>query len=122
MTPLHTVIIVPNDYLLPINKAIAPINNKYRDGYMQPLLFEGASMSSPNGIGGLQEANFQQTLPYTGSGGQIAGSGNIGRCAASYDCASRARTSQETLNIYAQQRTTDAYRFELGHVSNPNVT
>lgn len=112
----------PNGYLLPINKAVAPINNNYRDGYMQPLLFEGASISTPNGIGGVQEANVQQTLPYTGSAGQMTGSGNIGRYVASYDWASQARTFWGTLDIYAQQHTVDAYRFELGHVSNPNVT
>jgi catalase len=112
----------PNGYLLPINKAIAPINNNYRDGYMQPLLFEGPSISTPNGIGGVQEASSQQTLPYTGSAGQMAGSGNIGRYVPSYDWASQARTFWGTLDIYAQQHTVDAYRFELGHVSNPNVT
>jgi catalase len=112
----------PNGYLLPINKAIAPINNNYRDGYMQPLLFEGASISTPNGIGGVQEANSQQTIPYTGSAGQMAGTGNIGRYVAGYDWASQARTFWGTLDIYAQQHTVDAYRFELGHVSDPNVT
>lgn len=75
----------PNGYLLPINKAIAPITNNYRDGYMQPLLFEGVSVATPSGIGGVQEANFQQTLPYTGSAGQMAGPGNIDRYVASYD-------------------------------------
>ena len=35
----------PNGYLLPVNRAIAPDSNNYRDGYMQPLLFEGASTS-----------------------------------------------------------------------------
>jgi len=64
----------PYGYLLPINKAVAPINN-CRDGCMQPLLFEGASISTPKGIGGVQEANFQQTFPYTGSAGQMVGPG-----------------------------------------------
>jgi catalase len=48
---------------------LLPINNNYQDGYMQPLLFEGASVGTPNGIGGVQEANFQQTSPYTVSAG-----------------------------------------------------
>jgi catalase len=52
----------------------------------------------------------------------MAGPGNIGRYVASYDWASQARTPWGTLDIYAQQHTVNAYRFELGHVSNPNVT
>src|SRR5207248_5077414 len=83
----------PNGYLLPINKAVAPINNNYRDGYMQPLLLEGASISTPNGIGGVKEPNFQQTLPYTGFAGQMARSGNTCRYVPSYDLESPASTS-----------------------------
>ena len=49
----------PNGYLLPINKTIAPINNNDRDGYMQPLIFEGDSTSAPNDIGGIQEASAE---------------------------------------------------------------
>ena len=112
----------PNGYLLPINKAIAPINNNYRDGYMQPLLFEGASTSTPNGINGVQEASPNQTLAYTSSAGQSAGFGPIGRYAATYDWATEARTLWSSFDVYAQQHTVDAYRFELGHVSDPNVT
>jgi catalase len=52
----------------------------------------------------------------------MAGPGNIGRYVDSYDWASQARTPWRTLDIYAQQHTVNAYRFELGHVSNPNVT
>ena len=112
----------PNGYLLPINKAIAPINNNYRDGYMQPLLFEGASASTPHGIDGAQEASANQTLAYTSSAGQSASSGPIGRYAATYDWVSAARTLWSSFDVYDQQHTVDAYRFELGHVSDPNVT
>ena len=89
---------------------------------MQPLLFEGDSTSTPNGIGGVQEASLQGTLPYTSVMGQSAGTGNIGRYAASYDWASQARNFWGTLDMYAQQHAVDAYRFELGNVGNPKVT
>ena len=111
----------PNGYLLPINRAIAPINNNYRDGYMQPLLFTGASISSPNGIGGVQEPSANATLPYTASSGEPAGSGPIGRYASVYDWFGQARTFWSTLDVYAQQHTVDAYRFELGNVANTAV-
>jgi catalase len=68
----------PNGYLLPINRAIAPINNNYRDGYMQPYIYEGDSISVPNGIGGVQEPGQNATLAYT-TNGESAGSGPIGR-------------------------------------------
>lgn len=111
----------PNGYLLPINKAVAPISNNYRDGYMQPLIFEGDSTSGPNSIGGIQEASSQQGLPYTGSQGEMAGIGNIGRYVPSYDWAAQARSFWGTLDKYAQQHTVDAYRFELGNVGDETV-
>ncbi len=111
----------PNGYLLPINKAIAPISNNYRDGYMQPLIFEGDSTSAPNSIGGIQEASSQQSLPYTGSQGETAGIGNIGRYVPSYDWAAQARNFWGTLDKYAQQHAVDAYRFELGNVGDDTV-
>ncbi len=111
----------PNGYLLPINKAIAPISNNYRDGYMQPLIFEGDSTSAPNSIGGIQEASSQQSLPYTGSQGETAGIGNIGRYVPSYDWAAQARNFWGTLDKYAQQHAIDAYRFELGNVGDDTV-
>jgi catalase len=113
----------PNGYLLPINKPISPLNNNFRDGYMQPQIFEGESTSTPNDIGGVQEPGINQALPYTGSIGQMAGTGNIGRYRRiNYDWAAQARTFWGTLDIYAKQHTVDAYRFELGHVADRNVT
>ena len=111
----------PNGYLLPINKAVAPINNNYCDGYMQPLIFEGDSTSAPNDIGGIQEASPEQTLPYTSSRGKIAGRGNIGRYQPIYDWAGQARNFWGTLDIYAKQHTVDAYCFELGNVGDVKV-
>ena len=114
----------PNRYLLPINKAIAPINNNYRDGYMQPLLFEGASTSSPDDIGGVIGASLNNTLngtlPYTGIPPEVV-DGTIGRYPNLHDSFGQARTFWATLDKYAQQHTVDAYRFELGHVSDTGV-
>jgi catalase len=114
----------PNGYLLPVNKAIVPINNNYRDGYMQPLLFEGASTSSPNDIGGVKGASLNNTtngtLPYTGNPPEVV-DGAIGRYPNLRDSFGQARTFWATLDKYAQQHTVDAYRFELGHVSDTNV-
>ena len=111
----------PNGYLLPINRAISPINNNYRDGYMQPLIFQGPSISTPNGIGGVQEPGPNATLQYTSSTGESAGSGPIGRYAAAYDWFGQARNFWGTLDVYAQQHTVDAYRFELGNVADMSV-
>ena len=110
----------PNGYLLPVNRAIAPINNNYRDGYMQPLLFEGASTSSPDDIGGVMGATLNETLPYTGSSPEKV-NGIVGRYPDLKDSFGQARTFWSTLDSYAQQHTVDAYRFELGHVSDAGV-
>lgn len=110
----------PNSYLLPINRAIAPINNNYRDGSMQPLLFEGASSSSPNDIGGVVGASPMDAYSYTGATPEMV-EGPIGRYANLKDSFGQARTFWNTLDKYAQQHTVDAYRFELGHVSDPAV-
>ena len=113
----------PNGYTLPINRPIAPIYNNYRDGYMQPALFEGASTSSPDGIGGVVPAPLNQALPYFGAAGGTAGTGQIGRYRnLNYDWAAQARSFWATLDQYAQQHVVDAYRFELGHVADTNVT
>lgn len=88
---------------------------------MQPLLFEGASTSTPNNIGGVQEPSANQTLQYTGVSGQSAGAGNIGRYRTTNDWMVQARTFWGSMDIYAQQHTVDAYRFELGHVADPSV-
>ena len=116
----------PNGYLLPINRAIAPINNNYRDGYMQPLLSEGSSTSSPDGIGGVIGAPLDAfssdngTLPYTGKTAETI-SGAIGRYPNLRDSFGQARAFWNTLDKYAQQHTVDAYRFELGNVASTTV-
>ena len=68
----------PNGYLLPVNRAIALVNNNYRDGYMQSLLFEGASTSSPDDIGGMVDTSPNETLPYSGKPSELV-NGSIGR-------------------------------------------
>ena len=115
----------PNGYLLPVNRAIVPINNNYRDGYMQPLLFEGASTSSPDNIGGVIGASINSslingTLPYTSAPPEVA-TGPIGRYPNLHDSFGQARTFWASLDKHAQQHTVDAYRFELGHVSDQGV-
>ena len=109
----------PNGYLLPINRAVAPINNNYRDGYMQPLLFEGASASTPDGIGGVVSVPLNQLVP-NGTTPEIT-SGAIGRFPNLRDSFGQARAFWNTLDIYAQQHLVDAYRFEVGHVTIPGV-
>jgi catalase len=112
----------PNGYLLPINRAIAPINNNYRDGYMQPLIYTGESTSTPNNIGGVVDATNNATLPYTGSRVTSAGNGPIGRFASGvYDWFGQARMLWGTMDKFAQQHTVDGYRFELGNVANSSV-
>ena len=110
----------PNGYLLPINRAIAPINNNYRDGYMQPLLFEGASASSPDNLGGEVPASPNMSLPYTGIPPETV-KGPIGRFPNMGSSFDQARTFWDTLDPYAQQHLVDAYRFELGHVTVASV-
>jgi catalase len=111
----------PNGYLLPINRAIAPVNNNYRDGYMQPLIFTGDSTSSPNGIGGVVGSSANATVTFTGTSVTSAGNGPIGRFASVYDWFGQARNFWGTLDVFAQQHTVDAYRFELGNVANASV-
>lgn len=111
----------PNGYLLPINRAIAPINNNYRDGYMQPLIFTGDSTSSPNGIGGVVPSSGNATVSVAGNSDTSVGSGPIGRYTPSYDWFGQARNFWGTLDVFAQQHTVDGYRFELGNVANTSV-
>ena len=110
----------PNGYLLPVNRAIAPINNNYRDGYMQPFLYEGVSQSSPDGLDGVIPAPVNQSLPYTGNPPELS-NGTIGRFEFPSESFSQARTFYYTLDKYAQQHLVDGYRFELGHVAVPAV-
>ena len=114
----------PNGYLLPVNRAVAPINNNYRDGYMQPLLFQGPSTSSPDGIGGVIGASVNgsvnTTVPFSGRPLEVV-NGAIGRYPNLQDAFGQARAFWNTLDQYAQQHTVDAYRFELGHVSDAGV-
>ena len=111
-----------NGYLLPVNRAITNIDNNFRDGYMQPNLYVGPATSSPDGIGGVVPGSAAQTLPYTGSAGETV-NGPIGRYPIfNNSYFTLARTFWGSLDIYAQQHTVDAYRFELGHVAVPNVT
>ena len=108
----------PNGFLLPVNAPIAPVNNNYRDGYMQSNIFEGESASSPNGIGGVMAASPQEALAVANENL----SGQVGRFQPFNDPITQARGFWFSMDQYAQQHTVDAYRFELGHVSNPNVT
>ncbi|CZR62707.1 related to Catalase [Phialocephala subalpina] len=108
----------PNGYLLPVNRPVVPINNNYRDGYMQPQLFKGPSDSSPDGIGGVQPSSVQDNLAFYAENV----SGTVGRYEVMNDPFTQARALWFTMDQYAQQHTVDAYRFELGHVSDPNVT
>ena len=106
-----------NGYLLPVNQPIVPINNNFRDGYMQPLLYEGASASSPDGIGGVTGVKASENPPTVNE----AINGKIGRYGLYNDLFTQATIFWRSLDPYAQQHTVDAYRFELGHVSNPSV-
>ncbi|KAK0510603.1 hypothetical protein JMJ35_007035 [Cladonia borealis] len=114
----------PQGYLLPINKAVVPVNNNYRDDYMQPLLFEGASTSSPDDIGGVIGASLNNstngTLSYTCIPPEFV-NGAIGRYPNLHSSFGQERTFWSTLAKYAQQHTVDAYCFELGRVSDPAV-
>lgn len=67
-------------------------------------------------------ASPNETLPYAPASGIPAGSGNIGR----YTPADNLEFVQaiqfwNTMDIYAQQHTVDALRFELGNVANASV-
>jgi catalase len=110
----------PNSYLLPVNRAIAPIDNNYRDGYMQPYIYEGDQTSTPNDIGGVAEPGPNATLEYT-SPGEMAGQGPIGRYKPFFDFFGQTRSFWYSLDIYAQQHTVDAYRFELANVGDAAV-
>ncbi|KAF2095307.1 heme-dependent catalase, partial [Rhizodiscina lignyota] len=108
----------PNGYLLPVNRPIVPINNNYRDGYMQPLLFEGNSISSPNNIGGVVGSDDEVALQYTGANREVV-DGPIGRYSLINDFFGQARSFWNGLDKFAQQHTVDGYRFELSHCTPP---
>jgi catalase len=110
----------PNSYQLPVNRPIAPVNNNYRDGYMQNYIFEGDQTSTPEDIGGVVEPGPNATLKYA-TGDEGAGRGPIGRYTSVFEWFAQARTFWGTLDIYAQQSTVDAYRFELGNVGDAVV-
>ncbi|KAK5113414.1 hypothetical protein LTR62_003514 [Meristemomyces frigidus] len=111
----------PNGYTLPVNQAVAPVNNNYRDGYMQPYIFEGDSTASSNNIGGVRSPSDNETLQFTAASGESAGAGKIGRYTSHYDWFGQARTFWSTMDVYAQQHTVDGYRFELGNVGDAGV-
>jgi catalase len=107
----------PNGYLLPINTATAPINNN-----LPRWIHAAAAVRRSFGINTqwhrrCTRGQLGPDHPYKASAGQMAGMGNIDRYVAGYDWPSQACTFWGTLDIYAKQHTVDAYRFELGHVS-----
>jgi catalase len=106
-----------NNYLLPVNRPVAPVNNNFRDGYMQPEIYVGSSTSSPDSIGGVIGANATSTLDY----GNETISGAIGRYMVVSDEFTQGTSFWNSLDPYAQQHTVDAYRFELGNVANSTV-
>lgn len=111
----------PNGYMLPINRPIAPVNNNYRDGYMQFNIYEGPYASTPDTIGGVISANEADTLKYSPAAGQSAGQGNVGRYTSYYNWFQQACSFWVSQDVYGQQATVDAYRFELGNVANLSV-
>lgn len=85
-------------------------------------IFVGNSISTPNSIGGVIAASPNGTLPYTPAAGIPAGSDNIGRYTPLDDLSFvQARQFWAAMDIYAQQHTVDACRFELGNVAEPSV-
>lgn len=67
-------------------------------------------------------ASANDNLPYAPASGTPAGSGNIGRYTPADDLAfPQAQQFWSTMDIYAQQHTVDALRFELGNVANTSV-
>lgn len=86
-------------------------------------IFVGDSISTPNSIGGVIAASPNETLPYAPASGIPAGSGNIGRYTPADNLAFvQATQFWNTMDIYAQQHTVDALRFELGNVADMSVT
>lgn len=79
-------------------------------------IFVGNSISTPNSLGGVVAASPNESLPYAPVGGIPAGSGNIGRSTpADPQPFAQAMQFWNTMDIYAQQHTVDALRFELGN-------
>ena len=91
---------------------------------MQPLLFKGASTSSPDDIDGVIRAPLDSsadgTVTYTCTPAEVV-DGARGRYLNLYSSFGQERTFWSTFDKYAQQHPVDAYRFELGHVSDPAV-
>ena len=106
-----------NFFQLPVNQPVAPVNNNFRDGYMQTNIYAGASASSPNSVGGVMGASPQAALAW----GNEMFNGTIGRYGSNNASFAQATSFWNLLDDHAKQHTVDAYRFELGHVSDPQV-
>ena len=100
-----------------VNSPIVPVNNNFRDGLMQMYLYEGNSASTPNGIGGVQEASGPEAYGY----GDQNFNGRIGRYEFNNDPFTQAAIFFNSQNNYSQQHTVNAYRLEIGLVADQNV-
>ncbi len=105
----------PNFTQIPINRPHAPVNDNFRDGFMQQAVHHGRTPYLPNGVGGgcpflagEEEGGYVHT-PRPVSGPKIRARGPDDEYA-------QARLFWRSMTEVEQDHIVDAYTFELGKV------
>ncbi|KAI8383079.1 catalase-like domain-containing protein [Blakeslea trispora] len=107
---------------LPINRPIVPVHNNYRDGFMQPVVFQGKVNYYPSTLqDNTPHVASSETDGYLEYPEYLNGSKNRGKYGKFADHFSQAQLFYNSLTTHEQQQVVDAARFELGRCSNLTI-
>jgi catalase len=112
----------PNFAQIPINRPIAPVANHQQDGFQQHTIRQGVGNYHPNSTGG-----GCPVVAGAANGGFVhfpeeIGGRKVRKRAESYaDHYSQATLFWNSMSDWERQHIVAAYRFELGHVTRPEI-
>lgn len=112
----------PNFHEIPINRALAPISNNQRDGFMRQAINPGRVSYQPNALGGNLPAQVSERAgAYVTYPDGTAGVKVRERGASFFDHYSQARMFFRSQSEPERQHLIKALRFELGKVQTPAI-
>jgi catalase len=107
---------------LPINRAIVPVHNNHRDGFMQTHVPQGKANYTPNSVGGGCPFQAMQAKGgYTTVPAALEGETKRVRSRSFFDHFSQAKLFYNSQSAPEQQHIKDAFSFELSKVKNPEI-
>ena len=112
----------PNFSQIPINKAVAPVNDNIRDGFAQQAVHEGKAAYSPNTVGG--GCPFVSTVAeggYVHFPQPVAGTKVAERAVSFKDHYSQAALFWNSQSPVEKEHIVSAFSFELSKVETPAI-